>query len=79
MYIYKMTVIRKIIESSSNSITIDLPEEYVNKKIEVLIVPIGESAEELQKPQYDWSDFFGKLQWEGDALAEQKKLRDEWD
>jgi len=26
----------------------------------------------------DLSDFFGKLQWKGDALEEQKKLRNEW-
>lgn len=74
-----MTAIRKIIESSSNSITIDLPEEYVNKKIEVLILPVEESVEQSPKPKYDFSDFYGKLKWEGDALAEQKKLRDEWD
>lgn len=74
-----MTAIRKIIESSSNSITIDLPEEYVNKKIEVLILPLEENAEQPKKPKYDFSDFYGKLQWEGDALAEQRKLRDELD
>lgn len=79
MYIYIMTAIRKIIENSSNSITIDLPEEYINKKIEVLILPIEENAEQLPKKKYDFSDLIGKLQWKGDALAEQRKLRDEWD
>lgn len=74
-----MTAIRKIIENSSSSITIDLPEEYVNKKIEVLILPLEENTEQPKKPKYDFSDFYGKLQWEGDALAEQRKLRDEWD
>ena len=76
-----MTAIRKIIEASSNSITIDLPGEYINKKIEVLILPIEENAAQLStpKPKYDFSDLVGKLQWKGDALAEQKKLRDEWD
>ncbi len=74
-----MAAIRKIIERSSNSITIDLPEEYVNKKIEVLILPIEENIEQLQKTKYDFSDLVGKLKWKGDALAEQKKLRDEWD
>lgn len=74
-----MTAIRKIIETSSSSVTINLPEEYINKKIEVLILPIEENAEELPKPKYDFSDLVGKLQWNGDALAEQKKLRDEWE
>ncbi|MFD1628616.1 DUF2683 family protein [Pseudopedobacter beijingensis] len=29
--------------------------------------------------QFDFSDIAGKLEWEGDALKEQKKLRSEWD
>ncbi|HEX8459852.1 MAG TPA: hypothetical protein VF623_00415 [Segetibacter sp.] len=74
-----MTAIRKIIENSSSSITIDLPDEYINKKIEVLILPIEESSDAAPKRKYDFSDFYGKLEWEGDALAEQRKLRDEWD
>ena len=74
-----MTVIRKIIDNSSNSITIDLPDEYVNRKIEVLILQIEENAELPQKPEYNFSDLVGKLQWSGDAVAEQRKLRDEWE
>ena len=27
---------------------------------------------------YDFSNVTGKLQWTGDALAEQQKLRNEW-
>jgi len=27
---------------------------------------------------YDFSDLVGKLQWKGDAVSEQRKLRDEW-
>lgn len=74
-----MTAIRKILKSSSNSVTIDLPEEFINKKIEVLILPVEEDAEQASKPKYDFSEFFGKLKWNGDALAEQRKLRDEWE
>ncbi|MFZ4477481.1 MAG: hypothetical protein ACOYPR_19965 [Saprospiraceae bacterium] len=29
-------------------------------------------------PKYDFSDLAGKLQWRGDAVAEQRRLRDEW-
>ena len=36
-----------------------------------------EAKTENQK--IDFSDIAGKLSWEGDALAEQKRLRDEWD
>ena len=27
---------------------------------------------------YDFSDLVGRLIWKGDALAEQKRMRDEW-
>lgn len=30
------------------------------------------------KPNYDFSDLAGKLEWKGDAVAEQRRLRDEW-
>ena len=30
------------------------------------------------KPIYDFSDLAGKLQWKGDAVEEQRRLRDEW-
>lgn len=30
------------------------------------------------QPKYDFSDLAGKLQWRGDAVAEQRRLRDEW-
>jgi hypothetical protein len=28
--------------------------------------------------KYNFADVVGKLQWQGDALEEQRKLRDEW-
>jgi len=72
-----MEALRKIIEHTSNPLTIELPEEYNNRTVEVIILPLDESGESTKK--YDFSKFFGKLQWKGDALAEQRKLRDEWD
>ena len=30
------------------------------------------------KPTFDFSDLAGKLQWKGDAVEEQRRLRDEW-
>jgi hypothetical protein len=69
-----MDAVRKIIEHSTNPLTIDLPEEYNNRKVEVIVLPL----EEIQEKK-DISRFFGKLKWKGDALAEQKRLRNEWD
>lgn len=73
-----MEPVRKIIEHASNPLTIELPEEYTNHKVEVIVLSLEESKEPAKK-KYDFSKFFGKMDWKGDALAEQKKLRDEWD
>jgi len=72
-----MEAIRKIIEHSTNPLTIELPEDYNNRKVEVIVIALNESEEPNEKK--DLSEFFGKLKWEGDALAEQRKLRNEWD
>ena len=32
-----------------------------------------------ERQKLDFSDISGKLSWKGDALAEQQKLRAEWD
>lgn len=74
-----MDFVRKIIDHSTNPLTIELPEEYVNRKLEVIVQPIDEQETEAKKKKYDFSKFVGKLQWKGDALAEQRKLRNEWD
>jgi predicted DNA-binding antitoxin AbrB/MazE fold protein len=31
-----------------------------------------------QRARYDFSDLVGKLTWRGDALNEQRRIRDEW-
>jgi hypothetical protein len=73
-----MDAVRKIIDNYTNPLTIDLPAEYENKKLEVIVLPI-EDATEQKTSKYDFSDLVGKLEWQGDALAEQKRLRNEWD
>lgn len=72
-----MDAIKKIIEHSSNPLTIELPEEYNNRKLEVIVIALEEKDNASKK--YDFSDLAGKLEWKGDALKEQRKLRDEWE
>jgi hypothetical protein len=31
-----------------------------------------------QKQRYDFSDIVGKLEWQGNAVQEQRRIRDEW-
>lgn len=48
---------------------VDLPE---HTRLTVVLPPAPAGR------RYDFSDLCGKLAWKGDALAAQRKLRDEW-
>ena len=55
---------------------IEIPSQYsqlYSKHLKVIIL-----VSENQKNKYDFSDIVGKLEWQGDAVKEQRKLRDEW-
>lgn len=73
-----MEAIRQFIKPTNGSITINLPEQYANTDLEVIILPVSETVAHKNEKLYDFSELVGKLEWQGDALAEQKKLRDEW-
>jgi hypothetical protein len=73
-----MEPVRKIFQNISTPLTIELPEEYKNTDVEVIVWPLNKDEEQTKK-KYDFSDLFGKLEWDGDAVAEQRKLRDEWE
>jgi hypothetical protein len=63
--------------NATGYLSLDLPTNIQDSNVEVVIVinPVRESPEEQK---YDFSDLAGKLDWQGDALAVQKGLRDEW-
>jgi len=49
-----------------------VPTAFLDVDIEVLAFP----AEEAKARLYDFSDLAGKLEWCGDAVREQRALRD---
>lgn len=55
---------------------LDVPTNLPQGDVELVLVIEPASA---AKSRYDFSDLAGQLQWTGDAPAEQKKLRDEWE
>ena len=75
-----MESLRQLIKPTNGQITIVLPEQYANTELEVIIRPLSpnEAATSNNIKNYDFTDLMGKLQWKGDALKEQKKLRDKW-
>jgi hypothetical protein len=74
-----MTAIRKIIALTGNQLQMEVPDTLKGKKVEVIVFPVTLSPKEKEdKKTYDFSDVAGKLNWTGDAVTEQRKLRDEW-
>lgn len=48
-------------------------EEILQQAIDVYYQQV-----QTQPKRYDFSDLVGKLNWRGDAIAEQRSLRNEW-
>ncbi|MEP7108064.1 MAG: hypothetical protein ABI760_08775 [Ferruginibacter sp.] len=68
----------------NGQLVIDVPTTLINKTVDIILVIQEEEAfpkndeEGNTKKKYDFSHLYGKLEWKGDALAEQKKIRSEW-
>ncbi len=75
-----MEALRQLVRPTNGTITIVLPEQYANEELEVIVrtLPQKDNSVSNNKKKYDFSDLLGKLQWKGNPLDEQKKLRDEW-
>ena len=70
-----MQAIREIIRPKGNSVRISIPSEFRNMMIEILLFP---ADEQNGNKSYDFSGLTGKLDWRGDSVKEQRRLRDEW-
>ena len=69
-----MPVIERTVRPKRNRVSVEVPREYNAYTCRVIVVPL----QEVKKQKYDFSDIVDKLQWKGDAVAEQRRLRDEW-
>ena len=61
---------------SDGRLRLDVPVELPAGTVELVLV-VG-STTQPNGQKYNFAEVVGKLQWPGDALAEQRKLRDEW-
>lgn len=76
-YQSKMSPIRKILSVEDDAILIKMPKGMNGQKVEVSITPIEEELTISEKEvKYFFSDLVGKLAWKGDAVKEQRRLRD---
>jgi len=57
---------------------IEIPPQYsqlYSKHIRVIILFANK---QVKSKKYDFSNLAGRLEWQGDAVKEQRKIRDEW-
>jgi hypothetical protein len=69
------TIILKKRTKPDGKLNIEYQTGYPDMDIEVVLKII----ESPKQTKMDFSDIIGQLDWKEDALAEQKKLRAEWD
>ena len=67
-------VIERTAKPNGTRISLEIPEPFCHFTYRVVMIPI----EETKPRKYDFSRYAGKLQWRGDAVTEQRKIRDEW-
>lgn len=60
---------------SKGHLKLDIPTGLDAGEVDIVLV-IESNTKSGNK--YDFSDLVGTLHWDGDALATQKALRDEW-
>lgn len=62
----------------SGYLHLNLPTQLAAMKVNVVVVvnPVG--SDWKQHSNYDFSELVGRLTWQGDAVATQRTLRDEW-
>jgi hypothetical protein len=61
---------------SDGRLRVDIPVELPEGVIELVLVL--DSTPPSNGARYDFSEIAGRLQWSGDAVREQRILRDEW-
>lgn len=62
---------------SDGHLRLDLPTQLPAGPVELVVV-VGFVPQEADGLKYNFADLSGKLSWQGDAVAVQRRLRNEW-
>ncbi len=62
---------------ADGTLRLNLSTELPAGPVEAVVV-VGSPVPSPDGHPYDFTDIAGKLRWNGDAVAAQRKLRDEW-
>ena len=63
---------------ASGYLTLNVPTQMAPGVVNLVVVVNPATAAPNPQPSYDFSDLAGQLTWQGDAIAAQRTLRDEW-
>ena len=59
-------------------LNLTVPTQLAGAEVNVVVVVNPVDSVEEKQSKYDFSDLAGRLSWQGDAVAVQRALRDEW-
>lgn len=59
-------------------LNINLPTNLKAGKVDLVVIVNPVTEKDKRQNKYDFSDLEGQLSWQGDAVATQRQLRDEW-
>ena len=62
----------------SGCLNLNIPTQLTAVEVNVVLVLNPVSPVQKQQSKYDFSDLVGRLAFQGDAVAMQRNLRDEW-
>jgi len=61
--------------SPNGHLKLDIPTPLDEGEVDVILIIKSKS---IRAKKYSFQDIAGKLKWNGNAIEEQRKLRDEW-
>ena len=73
----KVIKLAAVIDDLGN-LHLDIPTELSCGIVDVVVVVNPSIPDTSQTKPYDFSDLAGGLSWQGDSVAQTRKLRDEW-
>jgi hypothetical protein len=62
----------------SGYLHLNIPTQLAATEVNVVVVVNPVAPDAKLQPSYDFSDLVGRLTWRGDAVTEQRTLRNEW-
>ncbi|MBW1650331.1 MAG: hypothetical protein JRJ44_06585 [Deltaproteobacteria bacterium] len=71
-----MKALRQIKKVTGDKIFLDIPKSFQGMQVEIIILPY---YSKIKNKKYNFSHVAGKLKWDGDAVKEQRGIRDEWE